>query len=246
METAFFCYFCKAVMKRVLVISYWIVSILLVAIVLTSLGYTFFESVFIGTMFLPGALAARFFFPKVNRQSRGTAVRETVFLVLGILVAELLFFLLAHHYVSVLRTHAPSPLPELLTNPVFIVLILAVLATGSHFFEAWLDRTRPENPGPITFTSERKPVTLPLEEILYVESNDAITTVVATGDRRFRNKTPISQWEATLSPQFIRIHRSYLVNKDAITQIDVDLLSIGDLQLPISRKYKEKVAALAR
>ena len=233
-------------MKRALVISYWIVSILLVAIVLTSLGYKFFEALFIGTMFLPGALAARYFFPKVNRQSRGTAVKETIFIVLGILVAELLFFLLAHHYVSVLRTHTPTPLPELLTNPVFVALILAVLATGSHFFEAWLDRKRPEKPGPITFTSERKPVTLPVEEILYVESNDAITTVVATGDRRFRNKTPISQWEATLSPQFIRIHRSYLVNRDAITQIDVDLLSIGDIQLPVSRKYKEKVNALAR
>jgi hypothetical protein len=229
-------------MKRALIISYWIVSILLVAIVLTSLGYKFFEALFIGTMFLPGALAARFFFPKVNRQNRGTAVKETAFIVLGILVAELLFFLLAHHYVSVLRTHAPTPLPELLTNPVFIALILAVLATGSHFFEAWLDRKRPEERGPITFLSDRKPVTLPIDQILYVESNDSITTVVATGDRRFRNKTPISQWEATLSPDFLRIHRSYLVNRAKITQVDVDLLSIGDIQLPISRKYKANVS----
>ena len=232
-------------MKRALVISYWMVSILLVAIILTGLGYRFLEALFIGIMFLPGALAARYFFPKVNRQSRGTAVKEIVFIVLGILVAEILFFLLAHHYVSILRQNTPSPLPELLMNPVFIALILTVLATGSHFFEAWLDRKRPEERGPITFTSERKPVTLPVEEILYVESNDSITTVVATGDRHFRNKTPISQWEATLSPDFIRIHRSYLVNKARITQVDVDLLSIGDIQLPISRKYKEKVNTMA-
>ena len=44
-------------MKRFLIISYWVVSILLVAVVLTSIGYRFLEALFIGSMFLPGALA---------------------------------------------------------------------------------------------------------------------------------------------------------------------------------------------
>ena len=84
-------------------------------------------------------------------------------------------------------------------------------------------------------------MTLPLEEILYVESNDDITTVIATGDRRFRNKTPISQWEAILKPHFLRIHRSYLVNKEAITRVDGDLLYVNEIELPVSRKYKDTV-----
>ena len=98
-------------------------------------------------------------------------------------------------------------------------------------------------PSSITFTSDRKPVSLPLDEILYVESNDDITTVVATQGRRFKNYTPISQWEGNLSPRFIRIHRAYLVNRAAVTGVDVDLLYIGDIQLPISRKYKDTVTA---
>ena len=84
-------------------------------------------------------------------------------------------------------------------------------------------------------------MTLALEEILYVESNDSVTTVMATGGRHFRNKTPISQWEAILGPHFIRIHRSYLVNRAAVTGVDVDILYVGDIQLPISRKYKDDV-----
>ena len=228
-------------MKRFLIISYWIVSILLVAVVLTSVGYRFLEALFIGSMFLPGALAAKYFFPKVR------GVKDTVFLVLGILVAEILLFLIAHYNILTFRETPPAPvwdwpdLPLILTNPVFIALILTALASGSYFFESWLDRKRPTKPTPITFTSDRKPVTLPLEEILYVESNDDITTVIATGDRRFRNKTPISQWEAILKPHFLRIHRSYLVNKDAITRVDGDLLYVGDIELPVSRKYKEAV-----
>lgn len=233
-------------MKRLLVISYWIVSILLVAILLSSLGYRFVEALFIGTMFLPGALAAKYFFPKVEFKNRRAGVKNTIYIVLGILVAEMLLFLLAHYYIMMYRKNVSEwiAFPEILTNPVFIVLVLTVLATGSYFFELWLDRKRPTPPSPVTFTSFRKPVTLQREEILYVESNDDATTVVATDGRRFKNITPISQWEATLKPQFIRIHRSYLVNKSAVTGVDVDLLNIGDIQLPISRKYKDQVTEL--
>ena len=230
-------------MKRLLVISYWVLSIFLVALVLTSVGYRFMEAVFIGTVFLPGALAAKYFFPKVDFRNRKAGIRDTVFIVLGILVAELFLFLVTHFYVLRYRENVADwiGLPEILTNPVFIALILTALAAGSYFFERWLDRKRPTKPAPITFTSDRKPVTLPLEEILFVESNDATTTVVATGDRRFKNITPISQWEAILKPHFIRIHRSYLVNKDAITRVDGDLLFVDEIELPVSRKYKDSV-----
>ena len=237
-------------MKRFLVISYWIVSILLVAVVLTSLGYRFLEALFIGSMFLPGALAAKYFFPKVSFKNKWAGVTDTVFVVAGILLGEMLLFLIAHFCILTFRENLPRPewewpgLPQILTNPVFIAIILTALAAGSYFFESWLDRKRPTKPAPITFTSDRRPVTLPLEEILYVESNDDITTVIATGGRHFRNKTPISQWEAILRPRFIRIHRSYLVNKAAVTAVDVDLLYIGDTQLPISRKYKDQVSDL--
>lgn len=230
-------------MKRTLVISYWVLSIFLVAVILTSLGYRFMEAVFISTMFLPGALAAKYFFPKVDFRNRRTGIKDTLFIVLGILVAEVFLFLVTHFYILRYRENVADwiGLPEILTNPVFIALILTVLAAGSYFFERWLDRLRPSAPAPITFTSDRKPVTLPLGEILYVESNDATTTVVATSGRRFKNITPISQWEAILSPHFLRIHRSYLVNKAAITRVDGDLLYVNDIELPISRKYKEAV-----
>lgn len=237
-------------MKRFLVISYWIVSVLLVAIVLTSLGYRFLEALFLGSMFLPGALAAKYFPPKVSFKNRSQGIRDMVFVVLGILIAEILLFLIAHYNILSFRGNLPSPvwnwpdLPKILTNPVFIAVILTALATGCYFFESWLNKKHPEQPGPITFTSERKPVTLPLEEILYIESNDDVTVVNATGGRRFKNKTPISQWEATLEPHFIRIHRSYLVNKSAVTGIDVDSVSVGDIELPISRKYKDAVSSL--
>ena len=218
-------------MKRLLIISYWIIAILLMAVVLSSLDYSFLEALFIGSLFLPGALAARYFFPKVNYKNRWSGIGETIFIVLGILFGEILLFMIAHFCILSFRGNLPGAminipdLPSILSNPVFIAIILTSLAAGSHFFEAWLDKKLPSLPGSISFTSERKAVTLPIE-----------------GGRRFKNYTPISQWEATLKPYFIRIHRSYLVNKSAVTRIDVDLLYIDDIQLPISRKYKEVVS----
>ena len=224
-------------MKRLSVISYWILSILLVSISVTSLGYSFAEALLIGTMFLPGALAARYFFPKVRFKNKWIGIKDTVCIVLGILIAEIMLFFLADRYII-------TSIPLLLTNPIFIALILTLLAAGGYFLERWLDRKHPTPPAPITFTSGRKPVTLPVEEILYVESNDDATVVFATGGRCYRNITPISRWEAILKPRFIRIHRSYLVNKAAVTGVDVDLLYIGETELPISRKYRDEVLGL--
>lgn len=85
-------------------------------------------------------------------------------------------------------------------NPVFIAIILTVLAAGSYFFERWLDQLHPTAPAPITFTSGRKSVTLRVEEILYVESNDDATVVYATGGRSFRNITPFPAGKRFSSP----------------------------------------------
>lgn len=119
-------------MKRLLVISYWIVSTLLVAICLSSLGYRFIEALFIGTMFLPGALAAKYFFPKVNFKNKWSGIKDTIFVVLGIMLGEILLFVVAHFCVLTFRENLPGSvidwpdLPHILENPVFIAIFLTV------------------------------------------------------------------------------------------------------------------------
>jgi DNA-binding LytR/AlgR family response regulator len=65
--------------------------------------------------------------------------------------------------------------------------------------------------------------------------------VYATEGRRFRNKTGIAQWEALLGRDFVRIHRSYLVRRSAITKVSADSLIAAGTSLPISRKYRDGV-----
>ena len=233
-------------MKKVLSISFWLAAILLVAAVMTSLRYRFAESVFIGTLFLPGALAVKYLYPKVSLADRASGIKDTTFITIGIILGEIMLFLMAHYVLQVIRDdsgniYAWTDLPDLLSNPVFIAIMISALAVGNYFFEKWLEKRYPSEKKPVTFLSERKSVSLMMDEILFIESNDAVTIVVATGDRHYRNKTPISQWESILGDGFIRIHRSFLVNKKAVSEIYTDSLMVGETELPISRKYKDSV-----
>ena len=236
-------------MKKTLSVTYWVAAIFLMALVLMSLGYRFGESVFIGTLFLPGALAVKYIFPKIPVKGRKKSIRDMIFVTLGIIATEMLLFMSAHIAISAIREGVGNifgwpELPDLLINPIFIAIMLAALAVGNYYFGQWLDLKYPSKPGPITFLSDRKSISLDLDEILFVESNDSVTTVVATEERRFRNKTPISQWESILGWRFIRIHRSFLVNRDAIGSVDSDAVHVGDIELPISRKYKDSLRQL--
>ena len=132
-------------------------------------------------------------------------------------------------------------LSPVLINPAFLGLLMTMLALGDVQWRKWLDRKYADKPRPITFISDRKAVTLDAENIAYIESNDTEVRVVTLDGQSYRNKTGISQWENLLGDGFLRIHRSYLVNKDAITRIDGDLLYVDDIELPISRKYKDSV-----
>ena len=96
----------------------------------------------------------------------------------------------------------------------------------------------------VTFFSDRKSVTLRRSEIAYVESNDTEVRIVTVSGESYRNKTGISQWENLLGSDFLRIHRSYLVNTARATLSTPDTVSVGDTELPVSRKYKETVSRI--
>lgn len=233
-------------MKRAIIILYWILAIAMIASVLVSIGYRLSEAVFIGALFLPGALAVKYFFSKVSFSNKAEGIKNCVFITLGVIAGEIFLFILAHWTICKMRADTTDiyewpQVPDLLVNPVFISIMIGAFSVLNVLLEKWLDKRYPSGIRTITFLSDRKPVSLSETEILYIESNDSVTTVFATEGREFRNKTPISQWEASLGDNFVRIHRSYLVNRSAISSVESGAVMVGDRQLPISRKYKDRI-----
>ena len=116
-----------------------------------------------------------------------------------------------------------------------------VFSIGDYFWAKWISKRLKAKGRTITFYSERKSVTLPLTEIAYVESNDTEVRIVTLSGESYRNRTGIGQWENLLGEEFLRIHRSYLVNVNSTSLISPDLVSAAGRELPVSRKYKETV-----
>lgn len=239
-------------MKILITIVYWVLSLLIAALIVTSAGYTFQESLFMGSMFLPGAIAANYMFPKVSFKKRSEGIQNTIYIVLAILVIEYLLIFFANTMIK-----NPSQisswnyderyvahLPEMIANPLFISVIISVLALGGSIIDRWLTQKHPEMETPVTFCSERKKVTLLPSEIVYVESCDTEVIVHASDGRALNNRTGISQWEALLGPGFIRIHRAFLVNIKYAKLESQDTVSVGDAKLPVSRKYQKDLKDL--
>ena len=209
-----------------------------------------------GTMFLPGALAAKYILPKVSFSKRSEGIQGVIYLVLAIIVLEYLLIICCNtviqnhkHILEVGRKYDDfdayeMPFPGIILNPFFISIIISILAIGGSLIDRWLTVKHPEIETPVTFCSMRKKVTLLPSEILYVESCDTEVIVHATDGRSLNNRTGISQWESLLSPGFVRIHRSFLVNGKYAKLESQDTVSVGEIKLPVSRKYQKQLKDL--
>ncbi len=145
---------------------------------------------------------------------------------------------------DVLNVYDRKDIPPMLINPAFLGLILTALSIGDYLWTRWTGQRFRKKDRSITFFSERKSVTLPVARIAYVESNDTEVRIVTADGEAYRNKTGIGQWENLLGDDFLRIHRSYLVNIGLSALQNPEQVSVGGTQLPVSRKYKDTVGVV--
>ena len=82
---------------------------------------------------------------------------------------------------------------------------------------------------------------IPVDQIDFIQAQDDYVSYAAQG-RRYLKEQTLADVEASLDPgRFIRVHRSYLINLDRLTRVDLDerenrvaLLTTGD-RIPVSR-----------
>lgn len=237
-------YFCLE-MRTFGRIAYWLVALALLAVILVSLDYSLGQAILISLIFCPCAMALEYFMPKARKPM------DKVYLSISVMIAVILLILLLHHIVwarispeGFLRQD--KSVAPMLINPAFLGLILTALSIGDFYWSKWLGARFPDTGRTITFFSDRRSLTLPIADIAYLESNDTEVRVVTSSGTSYRNKTGIGQWENLLGPAFLRIHRSYLVNVSLATLSGPDTVLVGDLELPVSRKYKDSVQQALR
>jgi len=87
-------------------------------------------------------------------------------------------------------------------------------------------------------------VKLQLHEIIYLEALNNYTTIVTPGRRYTVLFTLGNLIKEKAFNSFIRIHRSYAVQKHFIKKISAGEVLVGDISLPVGRSYKDVLKGL--
>jgi DNA-binding LytR/AlgR family response regulator len=93
----------------------------------------------------------------------------------------------------------------------------------------------------VYFKVDKKMVKTRMDDILYIESvKDYVK--VRTADKEIVTQQKISYLEESLpKDQFLRIHRSFIINRSRIDAYSATDVEIGKFHIPIGRNYKNDV-----
>lgn len=100
---------------------------------------------------------------------------------------------------------------------------------------------------------DRKQVKICLDEIVYIQSvKDYIKIIIDVGSiggapngvTSHLIKERIGAFEQQLGDAFLRVHRSYIVNKDKVTAFTKHDVELGDHEIPIGDNYRHQFEAV--
>lgn len=88
--------------------------------------------------------------------------------------------------------------------------------------------------------SNRKTIKIKYTDIIYIESLVEYVNIHTSTDK-MKTKEKISNLDDRLPQNFLRIHRSFIINKDKIKSFSYDQILVEDIQLNIGRTYRKQV-----
>lgn len=77
---------------------------------------------------------------------------------------------------------------------------------------------------------------IPMNTITYLRADNVYTEIYTT-EKVYVERQTLKEMEERLSDDFVRVHRSYIVNKQHITSRKKNAVYIGDTEIPVSRTY---------
>ncbi|MDE6207049.1 MAG: LytTR family DNA-binding domain-containing protein [Muribaculaceae bacterium] len=97
----------------------------------------------------------------------------------------------------------------------------------------------------ITVKSEYRLVRIPVAEIEYIEGlKDYVKIYTAESDKAILSLMSIKSLEDTLPPeQFMRVHRSFIVNIDKVRVVERNCIIMGGRAIPVSDSYRRDFLA---
>jgi len=96
--------------------------------------------------------------------------------------------------------------------------------------------------GYILVRADRQTLKIMHEDIEYLESMGDYVKIISSISEKVITHEKISKLGKRLPGNFIRIHRSYIVNRGKIQSFSKEQLTVNGTVLPISRTYRQEVS----
>jgi DNA-binding LytR/AlgR family response regulator len=103
----------------------------------------------------------------------------------------------------------------------------------------WRNQARPQEY--VFLKSGYEQVKVMFKDIHYLVAEGNYTSVI-TASGKLLTRMTFSDMETMLPPSFVRVHRSYIVNRDHIQKIERHQVTIGPNIIPVSDNYRNALA----
>lgn len=237
-------------------IAYWIIAILVLTLVFgLSWGNNMAAFYFI-CMLLPIVLGTSYFFNYVLvtryfiKKKYARFVLYTIYTVVVSLYLETIVLMFSFIYLGHFTFYNLGPNAS---NTVLLGVILYLLVFIGSFLlmvrqikenQQTIQQLRAENDKMkksfLEIISNRKMAKIPYNDIIYIESLSDYIRINTITDQ-IVSKEKISNLETRLPDIFLRIHRSFIINKEKIMNVSYDEVMVDDVLLTIGRSYRKAV-----
>ncbi|MEQ8474462.1 MAG: LytTR family DNA-binding domain-containing protein [Marinoscillum sp.] len=239
-------------------VIFWIAVSIFLVLTFGQADGDFLKSFYFVTFLLPAAIGTSYFFnyflvPKylLSRQYSKFALyllyTLLISLYLEMLVLTAALIVLANYNYQNLNPYTTNLF--LLTSTLYFIvfvnafiLLIKRYQRKEHLIRELETKSEKNQQTQIQIRSDRKLRPVNLNDILYIESL-ADYVKIHISDEQIITKEKISDLENQLPESFLRIHRSFLVNKAHITSYNKEEVLINEKALKISRTYKQKTLA---
>lgn len=237
-------------------IAYWVIVVLVLTLVFGRSWGNNTAAFFFISMLLPIVLGTSYFFNYVLVPSyllKKKYVRFTLFSLYTAVVS--LYFVMIVLMFSFIylgnfnfQNLGPNATDTILLAVILYILVLIgglllmVRQIKEHrmVIQQLLDENKKMKKPFLEIMSNRKITKIPYSDIVYIESlSDYIR--VNTINEQIVSKEKISNLTSRLPDIFIRIHRSFIINKEKIKSISYDEVMVEDVYLTIGRSYRKAV-----
>ena len=87
--------------------------------------------------------------------------------------------------------------------------------------------------------ADRKTIRINLDEILYIEGMKDYVKIVLSNQKIMSKASIGNFFEELPHERFLRVHKSFIVNRSKITAFTALDVEIGEMEIPIGRQYKD-------